>query len=353
MTLKGYFADPQVQTYLEELAPPAPTKVVKNKIQTKPAVQKITAKNTRTTGIMSLWRNMFLEEKSSAVASSKPATVQTEMAGGTTFTHERGMSTATIERSTVSPTKRSAVPNHASRQPPSGSGKSLSLPLQPKHRAVPPSVIQRSNNHHPKAHRRRKRSPETLWKGWLFIIGLILGVGTIANLGMKLFLSSPKQTADRIQLAIALERPAVEIPPKPTKPVVVPKLTFKQQSQQVIQSWLTSKSAAFGKEHQIDKLNDILAEPLLTTWRDRAKTYQQENLYREYEHGIVMRSAIIDPTDKNRATVEAEVKEVAKHYQNDRLDNAQSYDDNLLVRYQLVRQGEKWLIDRAEVLETL
>ena len=353
LTLKGYFADPQVQTYLEELAPPAPSKVVKKEIQTKPAVQKITAKNTKTTGIMSLWRNMFPEEKSNAVASSKPATIQTEMAGGTTFTHQRGMSTATIERSTVSTTKRSAVLNNVYRQPRSGSGKSLSLPLEPKHRAIPPSVIQR-RNHHPKAHRRKKRSPETLWKGWLFIIGLILGVGTIANLGMKLFLSSPKQTADSVQLAIALERPAVEIPPKQTKPVVTkPKLTFKQQSQQVIQSWLTSKSDAFGKEHQIDKLNDILAEPLLTTWRDRAKTYQQENLHREYEHGIVVRSATIDPTDKNRATVEAEVKEVAKHYQNGQLDNAQSYDDNLLVRYQLVRRGDKWLIDRAEVLETL
>ena len=356
LTLKEYFADRQVQAYLEELAPPAPAKVIKKEIQSKPAVQNIQAKDTKTTKIMSLWRNVFPGE-TSPIASSQPIAIHTEMASGT-ITHKQGI-TATIERGTAPATKRSAVPNHAYRQSSSGSGKSLSLPLHPKHRAVPPSVVQRSQKHH-SIHRRKKRSPATLWKGWLFIIGLMLGVGTIANLGMKLFLSSSKQTVP-VQLAIALDKPAVEIPPKPVKPKPVkpvvekpkPKLTFKQQSQQVIQSWLTSKSAAFGKEHQIDKLDSILAEPLLTTWRDRAKIYQQENFYREYEHGIVMRSATIDPADKNRATIEAEVKEVAKHYQNGQLDNAQSYNDNLLVRYGLVRQGEKWLIDRAEVLETL
>ena len=349
LTLKEYFADRQVQAYLEELAPPAPAKVAKKEIRTQPAVQKIPAKDTKTTKIMSLWRNVFPGE-TSPVASSQPIAIHTEMANGAS-THKRGI-TATIERGTA--TKRSAVPNHAYSQSRSDSDKHLSLPLYPKHRAVPPSVVQRGQKHH-SIHRRKKRSPATVWKGWLFIIGLMLGVGTIANLGMKLVLSSSKQAVP-VQLAIALDKPAVEIPPKPVKPVVAkpkPKLTFKQQSQQVVQSWLTSKSAAFGKEHQIDKLDSILAEPLLTTWRDRAKIYQQENFYREYEHGIVMRSATIDPTDKNRATVEAEVKEVAKHYQNGQLDNAQSYDDNLLVRYQLVRRGEKWLIDRAEVLETL
>ena len=66
-----------------------------------------------------------------------------------------------------------------------------------------------------------------------------------------------------------------------------------------------------------------------------------------------MQSAKIDPNDENKATVEAEVKEVAKHYQGGQLDTAQSYDDNLLVRYQLIRQGDKWLINDTQVLKTL
>ena len=360
LTLKGYFAEKQVQAYLEELTPSTPAKVAKKEIQTKPAVQNIQPKETQSTGIMSLWRNIFTPEKSIAAHSSHSSTLKTEMLGKGTFAQSRGMSTATMERSTIASAKRSgSMPNNTYSQSRSDSQKPLSLPLQSKHRAVAPAGIH-GKNHSSKAHRRRKRSPATLWKGWLFVIGLMLGVGTIANLTMKLFLASPSKTVELTQLAIALDRPAVEIPPKPVpkpvKPVVVkpkPKITFEQQSKQVVQSWLTSKSAAFGQEHQIDKLNNILAEPLLTTWRDRAKIYQQENLYREYEHGIVVRSATIDPTDKNRATVEAEVKELAKHYQNGQIDNSQSYDDNLLVRYGLIRIKEKWLIDRAEVLETL
>ena len=66
-----------------------------------------------------------------------------------------------------------------------------------------------------------------------------------------------------------------------------------------------------------------------------------------------MKSAKVDPSNSNKAIVEAEVKETAQHYQSGQLDNVQSYDDNLLVRYQLVRQGEKWLIQNAEVLKTL
>jgi hypothetical protein len=154
-----------------------------------------------------------------------------------------------------------------------------------------------------------------------------------------------------------LNQASVEIPPKTkTKPLTAepkPQLTLTQQSQETIEGWLNSKAAAFGKEHQIEQLNSILAEPLLTTWRASAKIYQAENSYREYQHAIVMRSAKVDPNDQNKATVEAEVKETAKHYQSGQLDNAQSYDDNLLVRYQLIRQGEKWLIQQAEVLKTL
>ncbi|MGL5836257.1 MAG: IMS domain-containing protein, partial [Waterburya sp.] len=46
-------------------------------------------------------------------------------------------------------------------------------------------------------------------------------------------------------------------------------------------------------------------------------------------------------------------KEVAQHYQSGQLDQTQSYNDNLLVRYQLIRKGDNWLIQNAEVLKTL
>ncbi len=369
LTLKEYFADPQVQAYLDELATTVFATTTPSTVKQKSSPRD-NQPETAEAGIMSLWRGIFSREKPET---KKPdllipvASTSRELVGAANARTNLPTLTATMKRnqSVVAPggskMNRSQVPlvsnNH---DPNSRSQKSLTLPLQPraKGRAVPPSVM-------PKAHsraspkrvsRRQKPSTATLIKGWLFIFGLIFGVGTIGYVTTKLFLTPDIKTVKPTQLAIAISQPAIQIPPKEKKKPVAPKpkkLTFADQSKQLIQIWLSSKSAAFGKEHQIDQLNTILAEPLLTTWRERAIVYQQENTYREYEHQVTLRSAAINPNDQNKATIEAEVKEVAKHYQSGNLDNTQSYDDNLLVRYQLLRKGEKWLINDAEVLKTL
>ncbi|MEO1670847.1 MAG: IMS domain-containing protein [Cyanobacteria bacterium J06631_2] len=363
LTLKEYFADPQVQAYLEELAPPVVAKTAAKPAiaHHKSATQDIQA-TPASSGIMSLWRNIniFARDQQTPVSASRSvASGQQEMSGSTSLNQSQGTATATMERHYVpaaSGVKQASGGSPSNRhQPPSH--KSLSLPLQPqKNRAVPPSVINKAARKasQRKPGRYKKRSSSTIWKGWLFVASLILGVGTVGYFGTKLLLAPANKTASKADLAIALNQPSVEMPVQKAKPVAVkPKLTFTQESQQVVQRWLDSKSAAFGQEHQIDSLNSILAEPLLTTWRERAITYQQGNTYRQYEHNITMRSAKIDPNNKDKATVEAEVKEVAQHYQSGQLDSNQSYDDNLLVRYQLVRQGDKWVIQQAEVLETL
>lgn len=368
LTLEEYFADQQVQAYLEQLAPPTippTTKDQESASQTAGAGQNSKDQAERANlNIMSLWRNMFSKEKST-VDASRVAFGSKEMAGANGSEY-KGSSTVTIERhqiTTPSGSKPLSLSTPISVQKThhqSSPRKSLSLPLETENtRAVPESVIRKAQKKakaKKAGNKRKKRSPETIWRGSLFMISLILGIGTIGYCGMKLFLSPANKTASEAELAIALNQPSVKIPPSKTESVVVkpdPQLTLIQQSQQAIEGWLSSKSAAFGQEHQIERLDSVLAEPFLTTWRTSAKTYQQKNIYREYEHSIVMRSAKVDPQNQNKATVEAEVKETAKHYQSSQLDNAQSYDDNLLVRYQLIRQGEKWLIQQAEVLKTL
>ena len=349
LTLKEYFADPQVQVYLEELAPPSIAKVSQQQ-----TVSEMQA-DGMSSNIMSFWRNMFSGEKSvkAQVGSATSSREQRASERTDDTVRSRDSSTAVLEHHpvlvTASALEREDIPPTASKFK-----KPLTLPLQhQKTRAVPASVIQRTRGKQ-KKRPRRKRSRQAIWKGRLFVASCVFGAGLIGYLGTKLLLAPSTKTANKAQLAIALGQPSVEIPVRKVKPVAAkPKLTFTEESKQVIQQWLSSKSAAFGSEHKLNSLNSILAEPLLTTWRDRATAYQQENIYREYEHNIVMKSATVDPSNKNKAIVEAEVKEVAKHYQGGQLDNAQSYDDNLLVRYQLVRQGEKWLIQQTEVLKTL
>jgi hypothetical protein len=392
LTLKEYFADPLVQAYLEELTLPTMAEMVENPavVQPQTVLSSVAEKETSNSRVMSLWRNIFSSEKPKAKTKAKAKakttvtqvhslnSVAREQEGSPRINEQKGSSTATIERhSAITDTTSSGLKfplesvtvSHNQQNEPHKKPrprKSLSLPLEPKQtRAVPESVMSKAQattkkNTKKKApgNKRKKRGSQAIWQGWLFVASLILGVGTLSYFCAKLMLSPPSKTAQSEQLAISLHQPSVKITPPKTqavaaKPKPKPVPTITEQSHQAIQGWLTSKSAAFGKEHQIDSLNSILAEPLLTTWRDRAKTYQQENIYREYRHEIIVRSAKIDPQDQNKATVEAEVKETAKHYQSGQLDNAQSYDDNLLVRYQLVRQGEKWLIQATEVVKTL
>lgn len=382
VTLKEYFADRQVQTYLEELASTTAFPVAQTAKIRPPQEQGYTTKSSESQetgrGIMSRWRNIFSTEKTAPakVASSNqfaqserelvsPGVVATAQDTATLEGHNHNV----ISHTGIKSKYRQKAPQNTENSPIAKS-KSLSLPLQTraKTRAVPTSVMQRAKGQgKPKRARRvsrkKKLNPATFWKGWLFILSLILGVGTIGFITTKLFLDPAYRTAKRSHLAIAVAQPAIEVPTVKTKPVVTkPKVkksekvipqTFADKSQQVVQKWLSSKSAAFGKKHQIKQLNNILAEPLLGTWRDRAVAYQEGDFYREYEHKIKMRSATIDPNDPNKATVEAEVKENANHYQSGQLDQTQSYNDNLLVRYELVRQGEKWLIQSSEVVETL
>ncbi|WP_319423156.1 IMS domain-containing protein [Pleurocapsa sp. FMAR1] len=361
LTIREYFADQEVQAYLEELAPPALLSKMPNASFN--SHQQDTANNQKNksvnnVGFFSRWRNLLAFEKTSTTASNKVSQPERELITVTvgTSTTSAPQNNHAASKTNSKPRFRQTVPQNSTQvnYSPPATAKSPSLPLQHQQRAVPPEVIQKAQGkaRQKRIARKKKLSSATVRKGRLFILGLILGTGTLAFVAMKLFLN-PAKNANQASLATAISQPMVELPDVKPKVAVKPLVSFTEQSQQVIQTWLTSKSAAFGKEHKIDQLNNILAEPLLATWRKRALYYQKSNSYREYEHNITVRSAKIDPNNPQKATVDAEVKEIAKHYQAGKLDNAQSYDDNLLVRYQLIFQGENWLIQNTEVLKTL
>ncbi len=120
---------------------------------------------------------------------------------------------------------------------------------------------------------------------------------------------------------------------------------------QIVEKWLNAKSKATGPDYEIDQLNQILANPLLDTWRSRAVFLQKQNAYRRYEHNIVIQSVKVNPRNPSQALIVAQIKENAKYYQNGRLSNAQSYQENLKVQYDLIKQNNRWLIKDIKVLK--
>ena len=395
MTLNEYFADLSVQSYIEQLSPAVSSdgnstfdgeKQAANEPKTKKAgfltrlrrklvgsapakskIKPISRSNTTerelvSSSVQTAANAKHASEKSQK--SSRHSAILSPVISSGRGQNVRENGGGKVDRTTSLPnnsrSKNSAVAlkSHQKNLPPLIKNKSAVK--NNSNKAFGGSVRQRSGNSIAKTspNKKNKKLPKsTLITGWLFIAGMILGLGGLGFVSMRMILNrSPRAIAknSEARLTIAIDRSTVEIPPAtPVKTTPKPEITFSDRASQVIQTWLDSKSAAFGEEYKIEELNKILAPPLLATWRDRAAAYQQGKFYREYEHKITMRSAKVDPSDSKKATVEAEVKEVAKHYEGGKLDSSQSYDDNLLVRYQLVLQGDKWLIQNSEVLKTL
>ncbi|GAB4365745.1 MAG: IMS domain-containing protein [Elainellaceae cyanobacterium] len=160
----------------------------------------------------------------------------------------------------------------------------------------------------------------------------------------------------------------------------------------ILETWLSTKASAMGSDHDIDSLANILAEPALSDWQERAETLEESGSYWQYEHSeleiasvelvaedtsveedldaeepetITSSSASTpgssDSTDEGSATqattepqaaiVEATVTEQGEFYSNGQLDPNSSYESTLQVRYNLIQEDNQWRIESWEVLE--
>ncbi|AMA08170.1 IMS domain-containing protein [Picosynechococcus sp. PCC 73109] len=120
---------------------------------------------------------------------------------------------------------------------------------------------------------------------------------------------------------------------------------------EVIQTWFESKARAFGQDRDLAALENILAEPSLSRWRSSAQAVRSAGTYRTYDHSLTIETVSFNSDQPNVATVEAQVQEKADYYRaNGERDPGQSYDSDLRVRYSLVRQGDRWLIRSSQTL---
>ena len=149
------------------------------------------------------------------------------------------------------------------------------------------------------------------------------------------------------QALIKLEEPPIEIPslPRPTPPS---NQLNEETGKQIIESWLTAKQAALGKDYAIDELKGVLTDPALARWLPMAENQQRNNIYQSYEHTVRVNSVRISEANPDQGQVEAEVTEKAQVFE--RGQPTSSRNDDLRIRYELVRIDGKWRIKDWEVL---
>ncbi|MEO0540895.1 MAG: ARC6/PARC6 family protein, partial [Cyanobacteria bacterium P01_A01_bin.105] len=198
--------------------------------------------------------------------------------------------------------------------------------------------------------RRRRGGPK--W-GRLVLVALLglLCIGAIGFVATQLLgwlggLFSPGSRLQGDPLSVDVSQPAIELPD--TSRAIPAASDAEAVAEATLQSWFDAKSAALGKTHNTAPLGNILVEPALSRWQDESRRAENNGVAGEYTHNLEITAVTPDDLTANEITVEANVREKADFYIYGTLDSSASYDDQLSMVYTLVRQGDRWLIKSSK-----
>jgi hypothetical protein len=377
VSLKDYFADQQVQAYLEELPSespdPAPHKPANRNGWVAAAKAGSNGQSSSTAvGDPANWhaassypseptvttRLQQTGESEATIPSATRAVSTVYPAVGQTETEPRG--SAAPGQSTAPPRQRAS-----SAVVVGGSGANGSLrPVS----STQAGQTSRERSRGEVANGFRVPNPEDLpprrgdkgtaasskFKPVLLFVIALLSLGALGYLTTKAFTSlqdarGPKLEAN--QPMISLDQPLIAVPDPETAAQSATGPLTQEAAQQVVQTWLSTKAAALGPNRATNQLNQILVDSALTQWQQQAADDRRSNSYRQYQHAIrSVDSVEMSDVDPNQARVDAVVSEAAAFYINGQVDRSLSYtSDSISVRYDLVRRNGRWLIREMNV----
>ena len=342
VALKDYFADEQVQSYLEKL--PAETEDSNQ------------------------WSVVDSQTTHSSVSRTSYSTQESHNSktqGGSDSQSQIGTSTITVERDPEIPKSASVVGVSTLNGGGNGYISSDKGRLQRKRLSQQPtSFAPNSSNGAFKTASgttigKKSTSPKLSRLIFLAIVGLLgfgvaifLLVGTYKWLRTTLNSVLGNNQPTEESLAIELNKPPVEIPaPDAQLDVSTEGPLSEEAARQLINNWLTTKSQATGSEYVGEKLTSVLAEPLLSKWRGRVQNLRDNNSYWRYKHEkIEIQSLKAKENDPNQVSVEAMVTEAADLYKHGQRNETESYKKDFKVRYGFLRQEKGWLIKDTEII---
>ncbi|NJO59656.1 MAG: DUF4101 domain-containing protein [Richelia sp. RM2_1_2] len=202
---------------------------------------------------------------------------------------------------------------------------------------------------------RRRTTPSNLQKRNRFILltlgslsGLLvlwLLVGAGVGLLQNIFFREPALQGE--QLNIQINQPVIDIPDPNSQTAVDSGTLTKSSAEQIVNTWLSTKKTALGPNHEIESLNNILVGTSLASWQIVARQDKANNRYRTFEHNVNVESV---DTSENQAAIEAIVTEQANFYENGQVNERKSYNETLRVRYMVVKIDGSWRIKDMSVV---
>jgi hypothetical protein len=332
-SLKEYFADKQVQTYLEQMPVEAAPSAADEWAVVEPTqAQEITVARPAERSQYHLAR--VGQENTSSTLTYAPVGAKE--------------STATVGGITP-----------ANRVPPSGNGKrtpSPASPQPPSHGAEPSRRQRRMQKQlataplgEPISQPMEREATQKPSRGLIWGVAGLLGLGILGWIIYQVAQGFSSPRLDPNQPLVSLNEPPVAIPEPGSLPRENGALN-PAKAQEVLNTWLSTKAQALGESHNVEALDEILVDPVLSRWERSAIATQRNNAYWQYDHTLNIESVEFSEEQPNQGTVTAQVQEGAQYYQGGELQESASYEDNLRVRYQLVRVNDQWKIQNWEVL---
>ncbi|TYQ24448.1 ARC6/PARC6 family protein [Pseudanabaena sp. UWO310] len=180
------------------------------------------------------------------------------------------------------------------------------------------------------------------------IVVIVLAIALLAGfISLLVWAIRSLSGAPRLE-SITLEKPIAtlvqSIKDNNAAPVAQPGPLDKETATKVIETWQATKSKALGKGYEDNLLEEILVDPALSDWKGRAKELKSSNSYLQYQ----TKSSDVDkvvPDGDSKAKVVAKISESRNYFNNGELDRSASKDDaSYTVEYDLVKKDNKWLI---------
>jgi len=322
-SLKDYFADSQVQAYLEGM-PSEPAQVGGPVLQSPRQPGKA---------------NRPPWGQQPHPAAPPPPTAQAE---ATTATAMDNATPSLAERvSQLSPEGHLSPPAER----PRGQAQHNGRPQPPPAPAETPVAPQRRP--------RRRRSSGTRWDRLALVLVLgLLGIGAVGFISMRALswvtglFSGPRIKG--VPLSIELQQPPIAIP---TPPSPEAQLGVEEIAQGTIERWLAAKREAMGPEHNIEALPTVLVDPLLSDWMRSARATQQNNRYWEYQHQVQVNQVVPNDPSADALQVTATVVEDANFFEFGVQNTQESYNETLTMEYNLVQRNGDWFVQDNRKLD--
>ncbi|MEO1507910.1 MAG: IMS domain-containing protein, partial [Cyanobacteria bacterium J06633_23] len=172
--------------------------------------------------------------------------------------------------------------------------------------------------------RRRSSSPKWGRLALVLLLGL-LGLGLLGFIVTQLLgwfgglFGGPRLKGDPVDIDVA--RPAIELPAEDGQ--LADSGDVQSIAEEVIQAWYTAKSEAMGPSWDVTALEAVLLEPALSEWTNRVQANQRDGVHVEYEQSVQNLSA--EEIDDTQIRVTADVEETANAYQFGVLSEAASF----------------------------